>query len=359
MLESLRNVRSTMTTGASKVRNRIETKVDTTILSLPGPVADILLPHFASFSRRELRTVRSGIHANAVTSSGGFVYVLRRHIHMMEKGLSMSPRRPTFGEDYVQSTIYSFRRLSSAEGGIVGTDEYAWMRDVLEAYFEATHDSPSPKIAAAREAFRESVQEASPGMRSPQPFAKKTADGLVPLESLQALAIGRQSVRWYEDRPVPRASVDAAVKVAAQAPSACNRQPVRFLIFDSPESARSVAAVAMGTKGYAEQLPALAVVVGNQAAYADPRDRHLVYIDGSLAAMSFIFGLEAQGVSSCCINWPDIGSLDRQMRQKISLAPYEQVIMLIAYGYGREGSLNPFSEKKSLERMREYRVDVN
>jgi len=57
------------------------------------------------------------------------------------------------------------------------------------------------------------------------------------------------------------------------------------------------------------------------------------YIDASLAAMAFQFGLEAQGLGSYCINWPAIPRNERAMAQLLGLDSDEQVVMLMAIGY--------------------------
>ena len=48
------------------------------------------------------------------------------------------------------------------------------------------------------------------------------------------------------------------------------------------------------------------VIVGELDAYEYDRDRHLIYIDGSLAAMTFMLALETLGLSSCPINWSGV-----------------------------------------------------
>src|SRR5690606_37757702 len=111
--------------------------------------------------------------------------------------------------------------------------------------------------------------------------------------------------------------------LAVAAPTACNRVPYRFLVFDDPEQAQRVAKIAGGTTGYADNIPALAVLVGDLSAYVDERDRHLIYIDGSLATMNFLLGLQAQGLASCCINWPDVRRRERKMSELLGLRPYE------------------------------------
>ena len=117
---------------------------------------------------------------------------------------------------------------------------------------------------------------------------------------------------------------------------------------------KKVSEIPMGTKGYAHNIPVIAVIVGRQRAYFSERDRHLIYIDGSLAAMAFMFALETQGIASCPINWPDIEERERKMAKLLGLAPDERPIMLVAIGYPDPEGAVAYSQKKPLEEARFY-----
>lgn len=56
-----------------------------------------------------------------------------------------------------------------------------------------------------------------------------------------ALAKGRRSVRVFEDRPVPRAALEAMIEVAGWAPSPHGRQPWRFAVLTRPDAKRALA----------------------------------------------------------------------------------------------------------------------
>ena len=161
-------------------------------------------------------------------------------------------------------------------------------------------------------------------------------------------------MRWFSDREVAREKVDAAVSVAAEAPTACNRQPYRFAIFDNQVDVQAVAEIPMGTRGFRSQIPGIIVVIGDLSAFFDVRDRHLIYIDSCLASMGLLLALETQGISSCVINWPDMPDREQRMRELLGLAEHERVIMLIAYGYPLEDGLAPFSAKAPLSEARSY-----
>lgn len=309
---------------------------------------------FSSAFRREHQAVLSGLvrYRAEERSEASSVYLLRRNIHRIEKGLVMRPRRPVFATDYVGPTVDSYRRLAEAAGTRRGrVEELDWAGDVLGTYFEATSSDPS--IDTARSLFEQKGVERLARLRAPyqRDLSRPPPVGY---GDLLALVRRRRSVRWFERREVPRELIDQALEVAVQAPSACNRQPYHFRIFDTPELVRQIAAIPMGATGFSDNIPVLAVVVGEQSAYFDERDRHVIYIDASLASMSFLLALESLGLASCCINWPDKEPQESRMKAALGLRPDERVVMLIAIGYPDTEGLVPYSQKRSIETVRTY-----
>jgi nitroreductase len=281
----------------------------------------------------------------------GNVYVLRRNIHRLEKGIIMRRRRSTFALDYIEPTVQLFVRACNDDS--FDRDTVLWARDVLGRYFDLVA-TDNATIERARSSF---VAAAPAGQGCGQRFpvaraALPRAD--VSLESFRVLCQQRRSVRWFDQRAVPRKLIDRALECAALAPSACNRQPYRLIILEGREMIDRVGRIPGGVKGYVENIPALAVVVGDLSAYQRPRDRHAIYIDASLAMMSFMIALETTGLSSCSINWPDQWRSERRLRQLVRLAAYERPVMFLAIGYASADDLVPYSQKKSLDTVRAY-----
>lgn len=71
-----------------------------------------------------------------------------------------------------------------------------------------------------------------------------------------ALMQRRRSVRFFSDRPVPRALIEHAVRTAGTAPSGAHRQPWRFVAVDDPEIKRQIreAAEEEEHKSYTERM---------------------------------------------------------------------------------------------------------
>lgn len=293
--------------------------------------------------------------------------LLRRNVHRIEKGLLMRPRRAVFAKDYIGETVAAYERAATASA-LFDTDELRWAHDVLSMYFSVTAEHEVLDRARAQfEAVRraEPVPEAVPAgdghatISAAAEFVpyRREDVALPSYDSLWQLARHRRSVRWFRPDPVPRALIDRALELGTQAPSACNRQPFRFCVFDDPDLVQRVARIPMGTAGYAHNIPVFCVVVGQQRNYFDERDRHLIYIDASLAVMGVLFALETQGLSSCCINWPDMEEKEREMADFLHLAPDERPVMSLAIGYPDPEGMVAYSQKKPIPLIRTYNFE--
>jgi nitroreductase len=180
---------------------------------------------------------------------------------------------------------------------------------------------------------------------SPYPLSQRP-QSTISFDQLHSLFLRRRSVRWYLQKPVPEELIRKAINSAALAPSACNRQPYRFIVANVPALAARIAECAGGTGGFAHQVPSIIVVIGDLSAYPKERDRHLIYIDASLVSMQLMLAAETLGLSTCPINWPDVNSSEKKIQALLRLPEYERVIMLIAIGFGDPKSGIPYSQKK-------------
>ena len=312
---------------------------------------------------REIQSVLAGKirHLDEAKRNEGNYFLLVRNTHRIEKGLLMQPRREVFGKEYITETISSFEGIWISSREDTSNAQIKWFYDVISEYFDKVNLS-DPIIRDAAERFKKVVSEYSPEISSPDasksiPYyrAKENAHP-ISYEAFFSLCKQRRSVRWFLDKKVPRELIDKAILAANQAPSACNRQPFEFRIFDEPELVNQVVKLPMGTTGYAHSIPVMIVLVGNLDAYFDERDRHVIYIDASLASMCFMLALESMGLSSCSINWPDIESRESQMHTFLNLKTHQRPIMCMGIGYPNPNGLVAFSEKRPLNQIRKYNL---
>lgn len=325
-------------------------------------------PHF----RREQWATVAGRHhyyLHEATSQIASV-ILRRNLHRLEKGMSMTIRKPLFALDYIDETLNALHNYLQ-QMVVIDQALLNYCHDVLQQYFTITTwptEAKQPKTFAELQtviqsrlqqstAFMPKAQTATiactSGLCAPQPYATRVRANISYTDFL-TLCQQRCSTRTFLPKAVPPELIELAISAAAQAPSACNRQPFRYVAALAEPMLSRLATLPMGTVGYAHNIPAILAVVGDLSAYPFERDRHIIYIDASLANMQLMLALETLGLASCSINWPDIETYELKVSALLKLQPFERVVMLIAVGYPDPEALIPFSQKKSATELVEY-----
>jgi nitroreductase len=312
---------------------------------------------FSSTFHREHQAVLAGRISHSRMEQNFFRLI--RNTHRIEKGLTMRPRRDVFAVQYLTETIDAFVKIWNNRDDFKGY-QLEWSHDVLEEYFNVV-DLKNGIVENNYRRFLTALND-NPGLGSSlkngkvfRPYKRSsTILSNIKYEEFLALTRQRRSVRWFKDKKVPRELIDKAIMAALQSPSACNRQPFEMQIFDDEKLTKELVNLPMGTAGFGHNIPVLLVMVGNLDAYDSERDRHLIYIDASLANMTMMLALETLGLSSCPINWPDIEERERLMTDKLNLKKYQRPIMCMAIGFADSEGEIPFSEKKNIELSRKY-----
>ncbi|WP_191321831.1 nitroreductase family protein [Colwellia sp. C1TZA3] len=278
--------------------------------------------------------------------------LLRRNIHRIEKGLIMQPQKPIFALSYITETINEYVKLR--KNTTHDKEELIWAKEVLSVYFDTIDENLLPqKIKIIFEKFIDKTAEKNNFKNVPYSFANKVISD-VTFEQFFSLCNQRRSVRWFTAKAVSRTLLEKAINIASTAPSACNRQPFMFNVVDQQPLLATLASLPLGTKGFAHNIQCLIVVTGNLSYYPTERDRHLIYIDSSLASMQFMLALETLGLSSCALNWPDIEQQELKIAQILNLSDIIRPTMLIAVGHAKTQGKIPYSQKKSAQQLINY-----
>jgi nitroreductase len=305
------------------------------------------------FGREQQATLKGRLkYHKSLQRLDGSSPLLRRNVHRLEKGLIMKPRRETFALDYIDETVACY--LMAVNEGSISDQELKWARDVIREYFRVVD---TVELAALREVFfaDSSVSEVSNYL----PYSSSDSQNSdVSYQQLRQLFLQRRSRRWFQQDEVDSELIDKAISMASLAPSACNRQPYYFKVFNDREKIKGVSKLAMGTSGFHHNIPCLLAVIGDLSAYPEERDRHVIYIDAGLASMQLMLAVETMGLGSCPINWPDVEKRERKISKAISLKSHEKVIMLIAVGKPDPDGGIPFSQKKGVELLKDEWVDL-
>lgn len=275
---------------------------------------------------------------------------LRRNTHRLEKGLLMRPRRERFAQAYLPELVADY--LAQVRFSDACTEELQWAHNVLSEYFSVVRDD---KIICDQRKLFDSAEHRFNQLKSYKPYARSLSPDDIPTsESFHSLCLRRRSVRWFKSQAVPRKLLEQAIDTATFSPSACNRQPFDIFVIDDPKVLKEAVQLPMGTNGWSENIPMLLVFVGDFSSFEHERDRHVPYIDASLAAMSLMLALETLGLSSCPINWPDIEARERKMERLLELEPWQRPIMCLAVGFADQKGYVAYSQKRTARQLVKY-----
>lgn len=280
---------------------------------------------------------------------------LIRHTHLLEKGLSTreSMRRDVFGESKAIELVENIQRAWEQRNEPENDDQLLWTIDVLNRYFEVL--TTTAILKPSEDQFRAFLDEISYEPQDRAPRSRKSVEtDPITFEDFEKLVYQRTSTRWFQDRAVPREELDAAVALAAQSPSACNRQSYEFRFYDDPDLLEEIHELPLGFSNFKNNVPCMVVLVGKHRAYFRGEEKNVVFIDASLAAMTFQYALETRGLASCTINWPAKTSADKMARKKLGLDDDEIIITTMAVGYPDSDAMIPYSEKKDVDKLRSY-----
>jgi len=173
----------------------------------------------------------------------------------------------------------------------------------------------------------------------------------VSVPALNQLLKSRRSVREFRDEPVPEELVGKAIETARWAPSAVNRQPVHWLVIQTPAEVRRLAGLVIDYLRQIKTLePRYAPYIELWEQGKDPVLRnapHLVVIhapdewiwssvDSTIALTQFELAAVAQGIGTC---WA--GFLMRAanghppLREALGIPADNSVFGALMYGFPR------------------------
>lgn len=170
------------------------------------------------------------------------------------------------------------------------------------------------------------------------------------------IAENRQSCRSYDaSKEVEQEKLDAILRAAQLAPSACNGQPYKITVCRG-ETAKAVAAACagMGMNKFAPQAPVQLVIsempyVKSAALGAKLKKNDYRSIDIGIVSAYITAEAAAQGLATCILGWFD----DSKIRELCGLEyPARLVITL---GYAAEGDKLRAKKRKDLEELVSYR----
>ena len=170
------------------------------------------------------------------------------------------------------------------------------------------------------------------------------------------IAENRQSCRSYDaGKCVETEKLEAILRAAQLAPSACNGQPYKITVCTG-DNAKSVAAACagMGMNKFAVQAPVQLVIsempyVKSAALGAKVKKNDYRSIDIGIVCAYITAEAAAQGLATCILGWLD----DSKIREICNLE--YPVRLVITLGYAAEGDKLRTKKRKELSELVAYK----
>lgn len=168
-------------------------------------------------------------------------------------------------------------------------------------------------------------------------------DGVRMLEIIKE----RQSDRKYSDKPVEKEKLERILEAGRMAPSACNAQPWKFVVVNSPDVLAEIADAAsektLGMNTFLKQAPVLVVVVREKANLTSRiggtiKNKDYSLIDIGIATENICLQATAEGLGSCIIGWFN----ENRVKKTLGIPSEKRVEVIISIGY----SMSEKREKK-------------
>lgn len=154
----------------------------------------------------------------------------------------------------------------------------------------------------------------------------------------------RQSVRAYEDRPVPEEKLRNVLEAARLAPSACNRQAWKFVVVRESKRRQELAEAANG-QTFVGEAPIVIAAVATEPEYVMDCGVPSYPVDLAIAVTHMTLAAVEEGLGTC---W--LGAFSQEGVKEILKIPDKyRVVTLFPLGFPKRG--RKVKTRKSLEEI--------
>ena len=154
------------------------------------------------------------------------------------------------------------------------------------------------------------------------------------------LILSRRSIRRYENKNIPEEILQQILETGRQAPSAANRQPIRFVIVNDHDILKNLCDNLITR--FVKNAP---VVIVGCADIKSLLTGKWAVVDTTIAMQNMVIAAWALGIGSC---W--IGACNEKKVKKLLKIPDKwKVVALLTFGYPAEQPKQ--KKKKPIEKM--------
>lgn len=250
--------------------------------------------------------------------------------HKIEKGLAFPHCRPGFGKQVVHELISAINGYV-ASGNNPNSFECRHALNALAAYKKRHEDMGFPLDPPLEKALKSLLCKypatsckASLQMTDEELFQHRKAE-------FAAFSASRHSVREFAGK-APEQDILAAISLAANAPSACNRQPWRVHYYKAPGQIKNLLHYQNGNRGFGHLSEQLLIITADMACILWPEERRDLHINAGIFIMNLSYALHYYGIAHCLLNASFPVSDEPILQHMGNIPSNEEILLMIICG---------------------------
>ena len=158
--------------------------------------------------------------------------------------------------------------------------------------------------------------------------------------SLLDLILSRRSIRRYENKDIPEEVLKQILEAGRQAPSAANRQPVRFVVVNDHDLLKNLCDNLINR--FVKYAPAAIVGCADVKSFLTGK---WAVVDATIAMQNIVIAAWTLGIGSCWIG----ACNEKKVKELLKIPDKWKFVALVTLGYPAEQP-KP-RKKKSFEEM--------
>lgn len=145
----------------------------------------------------------------------------------------------------------------------------------------------------------------------------------------------RRSTRVFQIKKLDTEILEQLVEAAKWAPTACNRQGLRFLFVMDEALKKIVSSTISGGYQFAHKAPVILVVLADKRDYRYPDERFTPYQDAAAAIQNLLLMTEYLGIGACWCTYTSYSSVwrEKEIRKLLHLPPHMLICGAVPLGW--------------------------
>jgi nitroreductase len=273
------------------------------------------------------------------------------YYHKIEKGLSLPGKMRLFGLEVIPK-ITTLIEVWETTRKPKDDPIYVGAINSLRAYYRLISTEnldPAGAILPFVDSFLSKRTHISAAIPTPVNITREELRLPISYDEFLTLCQARRSFRKFSDELIPDEIIKRSIAAAQLSPSACNRQPCKVYAVRDESLKRAILTFQNGNAGFGHLAPLVMVITADAQHFFGPIERHEPYIDGGLFTMSLLFGLQVQGLVSCCLNWCVTPTSDSRVHSILEIPKSEKIVMFLLAGFPSQETTIPKSHRKLVE----------